>query len=55
MKSRIPCDKALETYVSIAKEIVDPSTKFVVKNVDGKTRIVTETRTEKNEKNHEKS
>lgn len=42
MKSRIPCDKTLETYVSIAKEIVDPSTKFLVKNVDGKTRIVTE-------------
>lgn len=42
MKSRIPSDKILETYTSIAKDIVDPSTKFIVKNVDGKTRIITE-------------
>ncbi len=53
MKSRIPCDKTLETYVSIAKEIVNPSTKFVVKNVDGKTRIVTEK--SENPGAHEKS
>jgi hypothetical protein len=42
MKSRIPSDKVLDTYKSIAKDIVDPSTTFVVKNVDGKTRLVTE-------------
>jgi hypothetical protein len=42
MKSRIPGDKLLDAYNAIARDIVDPSTTFVLKNVDGKTRIVTE-------------
>lgn len=51
MKSRIPNNKIMETYMSIAKEIVDPSTKFVAKNVDGKTRIIAE-KAEKGDAGH---
>jgi hypothetical protein len=42
MKSRIPSDKLLDAYNAIARDIVDPSTTFVLKNVDGKTRIFAE-------------
>lgn len=42
MKSRIPSDKVLDAYKTIAKDIVDPSTTFVLKTVDGKTRILAE-------------
>lgn len=42
MKSRIPSDKVLDAYKTIARDIVDPSTTFVLKTVDGKTRILAE-------------
>lgn len=47
MKSRIPSDKVLDAYKTIARDIVDPSTSFVLKTVDGKTRIIAEKSSDK--------